>query len=75
MAKIMAAIELVYAGDPGQAQAEFHSIWSSIGQDPDALHVCVLSHFMADLQEDVLQELDWDLRALDAAGTPTDERV
>lgn len=34
---------------------------------PFALH--------GDLQEDALQELDWDLRALNAAGKLTDERV
>lgn len=30
---------------------------------------------MADLQEDVSQEPDWDLRALNAAGKLTDERL
>lgn len=75
MAKIMTAIEFIYVGDPGRAQAEFQCIWSSIGQEPDPLHVCVLSHFMADLQQDVLEELYWDLRALNAAGKLTDERL
>lgn len=32
------------------------------------LHRCVLAHHLADLQDDVAAELDWDLRALDLAG-------
>jgi hypothetical protein len=39
------------------------------------LHVCVLAHVMADVQDDVHQELVWDQRALAAADALTDERA
>ncbi|WBB99516.1 MULTISPECIES: hypothetical protein [unclassified Solwaraspora] len=54
----------------------FARIWDEIGgQDGDPLHVCVLAHAMADVQDDVHQELRWDQRALAAADLLTDTRV
>lgn len=75
MAEIMAAIELIYAGDSDLARNRLEEIWSRVGRDSDAFHVCVLSHFMADVQDDVSQELIWDLRALGAADALSDVRV
>lgn len=46
-----------------------------MGDQPDPYHVCTLSHYMADTQDDVLSELAWDLRALDAADQITDARA
>jgi hypothetical protein len=45
------------------------------GEHGDALHVCTLAHAMADVQDDVHQELVWDQRALAAAGRLTDARL
>jgi hypothetical protein len=63
----------------GQREAArdlFAKIWDDIGgEQGDALHVCVLAHAMADVQDDVHQELIWDQRALAAADLVTDERV
>jgi hypothetical protein len=54
----------------------FARIWDDIGgEQGDPLHVCVLAHSMADVQDDVHQELMWDLRALAAVDLVTDERV
>ncbi|MFF0307478.1 hypothetical protein ACFYSC_08615 [Streptosporangium sp. NPDC004379] len=51
-------------------------IWGDIGgEQGDPLHVCVLAHSMADTQDDVHEELMWDLRALAAADLVTDERA
>ncbi|MFN3807401.1 hypothetical protein [Asticcacaulis sp.] len=75
MADIMSAIEHIHAGERSRARSELEALWSSLGKDPDALHVCVLSHFLADLQDDVLQELKWDIRALQSAGQLTDDRL
>lgn len=75
MAEIMAAIELVYAGERYLARTRLEWIWSRMNGDSDAFHVCVLSHFMADVQDDVGQELAWDLRALGAADQLSDVRV
>lgn len=65
-----------YRGQRDAARNLFAQIWDDIGGDQgDPLHVCVLAHAMADVQDDVDQELSWDLRALAAAGLLTDERV
>ncbi|MEV4771963.1 tetratricopeptide repeat protein [Micromonospora humida] len=54
----------------------FAQVWEEIGGDlGDPLHVCVLAHSMADVQDDVHEELLWDQRALAAADLLTDDRV
>ncbi|SNY66200.1 hypothetical protein [Paractinoplanes atraurantiacus] len=63
-------------GDRDGAREQFARIWAEIGgEDGDPLHVCVLAHSAADVQDDVRQELLWDQRALAAAGRLSDERV
>ncbi|MFI6066858.1 tetratricopeptide repeat protein [Micromonospora sp. NPDC051227] len=65
----------------GQGQREaardlFTQMWDeSGGERGDPLHVCVLAHSMADVQDDVEQELIWDQRALAAADLLTDARL
>ncbi|BCJ60081.1 tetratricopeptide repeat protein [Micromonospora endophytica] len=65
----------------GQGQREaardlFAQLWDEIGgEQGDPLHVCVLAHSMADVQDDVHQELLWDQRALAAADRLTEARV
>jgi len=41
----------------------------------DPFQRCVIAHHMADLQVRAEDELAWDLRALEAAGEVTDQRV
>lgn len=54
----------------------FVQIWDDIGGERgDPLHICVLAHAMADVQDDVHEELTWDLRALAAVERITDERL
>ncbi|WP_328340663.1 tetratricopeptide repeat protein [Micromonospora sp. NBC_00421] len=63
-------------GRPAAARDLFAQIWDEIGEEQgDPLHVCVLAHSMADVQDDVQQELVWDQRALAAADLLTDDRV
>jgi hypothetical protein len=63
-------------GQRGAARHLFAEIWDEIGgEQGDPLHVCVLAHSTADVQDDVHQELVWDQRALAAAGRLTDDRV
>ncbi|KAB8189438.1 hypothetical protein FH608_040345 [Nonomuraea phyllanthi] len=65
-----------HRGQPDAARDLFAQIWDDIGgEQGDPLHVCVLAHAMADVQEDVHQELEWDLRAIAAADRITDERA
>jgi hypothetical protein len=54
----------------------FTEIWDEFGGERgDPLHVCTLAHAMADVQDDVDQELVWDQRALAAADLLTDDRL
>jgi hypothetical protein len=65
-----------YQGQRESARTLFVRIWEEIGgEQGDPLYVCVLAHAMADVQDDVRQELVWDQRALTAAGLLTDARV
>ncbi|MFD5829471.1 hypothetical protein [Lentzea sp. NPDC060358] len=77
MARIAEGVELHHhRGRRAEARELFARIWEDVGGDRgDPLHVCVLAHSMADVQDDVEQELLWDLRALDAAGLVTDDRA
>ncbi|MFD9701701.1 hypothetical protein [Lentzea sp. NPDC059081] len=65
-----------HRGQRDAARDLFAQIWDDInGEQGDPLHVCVLAHSMADVQDDVREELVWDLRALAAADLVTDERA
>ncbi|WP_157245675.1 hypothetical protein [Nonomuraea typhae] len=77
MARIGQAVELHHQRGQREAARElFARIWADIGGERgDPLHVCVLAHSMADVQDDVHQELTWDLRALAAACLITEGRV
>ncbi|MEV0347869.1 hypothetical protein AB0H88_19035 [Nonomuraea sp. NPDC050680] len=77
MARISQGVELHHhRGQRDAARELFAQIWDDIdGEQGDPLHVCVLAHSMADVQDDVRQELMWDLRALAAADRVTDEQV
>lgn len=75
MIRITAAIEQLHGGDRSGARRSFARLWSEMRDTPDPFHVCTLSHYIADTQDDVRQELEWDLRALDAAGLVSDERT
>ncbi|MFD6681693.1 MULTISPECIES: tetratricopeptide repeat protein [Micromonospora] len=77
LARINEAVQLHHQqGRREAARDVFAQIWDEIdGERGDPLHVCVLAHSMADVQDDVRQELVWDERALTAAGLLTDDRV
>ncbi|MHB6905768.1 hypothetical protein [Streptomyces sp. DB-54] len=61
------AIMLHRAGDREEARNRLAALWQEIGPRGDAFHRCALAHYMADTQDDPRDELDWDLRALEAA--------
>ncbi|TDE60307.1 hypothetical protein E1295_00215 [Nonomuraea mesophila] len=77
MSRIGQGVELHHhQGRREAARDLFAQIWDDIGgEQGDPLHVCVLAHSMADVQDDVQEELLWDLRALAAVSQVTDERV
>ncbi|MEJ7630731.1 MAG: tetratricopeptide repeat protein [Nocardioidaceae bacterium] len=76
MARIAEGIELRQRGDRDAARRLFWELWTEIGGDhADPFHRCALAHSMADVQDDIREELIWDLRAVDAAQLVTDERA
>lgn len=76
MVRIGEGLRLSQSGERQAARRVFAEVWSDIGEERgDALHRCVLAHAMADVQDDVSEELAWDLRALDAADFITEERA
>lgn len=75
LVRIGAAAELGRRGDRASARRAVDELWRTIGSDGDPFHRCALAHSAADVQDDVADELVWDLRALAAADELTDERV
>jgi hypothetical protein len=76
MARIGEGIALRERGERVAARDLFAQVWSEIGgENGDPFHRCALAHSMADVQDDVHEELAWDLRALAAADLLTDERA
>lgn len=76
MVRIGEGIELSQRGERDAARSLFAMVWDDIGGDGgDPLHRCALAHSMADVQDDVNEELVWDLRALAAADLLSDERA
>jgi hypothetical protein len=77
LARIGQGVELHHhRGEREAARLLFVEIWDEIGGERgDPLHVCVLAHAMADVQDDAHQELIWDQRALAAADLLTDART
>ena len=74
--RIGQAVQLNHQGEREAARLEFEAIWDEIGgEQGDPLHVCTLAHAMADAQDDLREELLWDLRALSAADLLTDARM
>jgi hypothetical protein len=76
LVRIGEAVQLSHQGEREAARLLFAEIWDEIGgEQGDPLHRCTLAHAMADVQDDVREELLWDQRALEAADLLTDARV
>lgn len=72
MTEIFAAIALLQGGDRLGGRKALETIWARIADAPAPLHACTLAHYMADAQDDLADELAWDIRALEAALRCTD---
>jgi hypothetical protein len=70
---LVAAAEAV-ALPRAEARSRLDELWAAIVDD-DPLHRCALAHALADVQDDPSDELAWDLLALTAADSVTDERM
>lgn len=70
--------QLAHAGrtERDDARRQLSSLWVQIGgADGDALARCAVAHALADVQDQVRDELQWDLVALSAAGSISAERL
>ena len=74
-ARIAEAVELGHAGNAEEARGRLAELWEDAEVQADPLHRCTLAHHAADLQTTVIDELGWDLRALEAADEVTAERA
>jgi hypothetical protein len=75
MTRIGRGIALAHQGERVQARDLFEQLWRDLAGSGDALERCSLAHSMADVQDDPVDELHWDLTALDAARAVTDDQI
>ncbi|MGH2632327.1 MAG: hypothetical protein ACRDG3_02850 [Tepidiformaceae bacterium] len=75
MSDLGEAAELGRRGERAAARERFRALWERVGPDGDALHRCAIAHSMADVQDDIHDELRWDLEALAVAEQITDEQA
>ncbi|MFD4531270.1 hypothetical protein ACFWNL_11565 [Kitasatospora sp. NPDC058397] len=68
-------VQAAQHGRTAEARASFEALWAALGERGDVFHRCVLAHYLADLQDDPQDELEWDRRALAAADSLTAERA
>ena len=75
MIEVGRGIELNQQGERDAARTLLADLWERVGPDGDPLYRCAIAHSLADAHDDPHEELAWDLRALDAADSITDERA
>lgn len=75
MNTITSAVALGHEGRPDDARDALLAVWASLGPQGDPLHRCTLAHYLADLYDDAAEALTWDIRALDAADSLSDDRA
>ena len=73
--EIHAGIRLREAGKPEDARVALSALWSHVDAADDPFARCFLAHSLADVQDDPLEELRWDLVALQAGEAVTEERA
>jgi hypothetical protein len=71
---VAAGIVASQSGRPVEAERELTGAWAACGDDDYALR-CIVAHYLADLQDDVRSELEWDQRALAAHEHVKDEEL
>jgi len=74
MAAIVVAMQLAPI-DAHSARTQLEALWRTVGAGGDPLHRCTIGHYLADLCDDAAEALTWDVRALDAADSLTDDRA
>lgn len=73
--EIAVAIAVGQSGGTTRSRILLTDLWARAEREGDAFHRCVIAHYLADLQDDVSDELAWDERALAAVEDVTPERA
>ena len=73
--KIGQAQDLAANGDREGARALYDALWVEATRAGDQYQACVVAHFLAHAHVEPEAQLDWHLRALQAANAVGDERV
>ena len=73
--KIGQAQDLAANGDREGARALYDALWTETERTGDQYQACVVAHFLAHAHVEPEAQLDWHLRALQAANAVGDERV
>jgi len=66
VSELLAIIEGLHGGERALARERFDELWARM-RGHDVVVECVLCHYMADAQEEPLEELRWDRWALERA--------
>ena len=61
------AAALLHQGEKERARASLLQAWEKASTSGEPLPMSVAAHFLADTETDAASELEWDLRALEAA--------
>ena len=69
---VVAGIVASQSGQAEEGREQLTAAWEGCGAHDHAVR-CVVAHYLADLQEDVWAELEWDQRALSAHEHVQDE--
>ncbi|WP_460935844.1 hypothetical protein [Phycicoccus ginsengisoli] len=72
-APVTEAVEAAQRGDAEGARAALQRCWDGAGDDHAVR--CVVAHYLADLQDDLDDEIRWDERALEALPHVRDDDV
>ena len=69
---VVAGIVATQSGQAEEGKKQLAAAWEACGEHDHAVR-CILAHYLADVQDDVLSELKWDQRALAAHEHVQDE--
>jgi hypothetical protein len=67
MKPILDAVAILHKGERERARALLLQLWEELSPKGEPLQISTMAHFLADTETDVVSELEWDLRALEAA--------
>lgn len=73
--RIGQAVMLHTGGDREEARNRLAGLWKEADAGAAPLQRCTIAHYMADTQDDPADELVWDLCALEAAQSLTEDHV